>query len=88
MPRNETSLSLLVVDVDDFKSINDGHGHQAGDEAIKAVASLLAGSVRETDLAVRLGGEEFVVLLPGARVRNAKATAEKLRLAIEELGDP
>jgi diguanylate cyclase (GGDEF)-like protein len=83
--RNETSLSLLVVDVDDFKSINDGHGHQAGDEAIKAVASLLAGSVRETDLAVRLGGEEFVVLLPGARIRNATATAEKLRLAIEEL---
>ena len=83
--RNETSLSLLVVDVDDFKAINDGHGHQAGDEAIKAVASLLAASVRETDLAVRLGGEEFVVLLPGARLKNAKATAEKLRLAIEEL---
>ena len=85
--RDEPVLSL-VVDVDDFKAINDGHGHQAGDEAIKAVASLLAGSVRETDLAVRLGGEEFVVLLPGARLKNAKATAEKLRLAIEELGDP
>jgi len=83
--RNETSLSFVVIDVDDFKSINDGHGHQAGDEAIKAVAQLLAESVRETDLAVRLGGEEFVVLLPGARLRNAKATAEKLRLALEEL---
>ncbi len=82
--RTETSLSLVVVDVDDFKSINDGYGHQGGDEAIKAVASLLAGAVRETDLAVRLGGEEFVVLLPGARLKNAKATAEKLRAAIEE----
>ena len=83
--RNETSLSFLVVDVDDFKSINDGHGHQAGDEAIKAVASLLAGSVRETIWRCRFGGEEFVVLLPGARMKNAKATAEKLRLAIEAL---
>ena len=83
--RNETSLSFLIADVDDFKSINDGHGHQAGDEVIKAVATVLGESVRETDLAVRLGGEEFVVLLPGARLRNARTTAEKLRRAIEAL---
>jgi diguanylate cyclase (GGDEF)-like protein len=86
--RNGTSLSFVIADVDDFKVINDGFGHQTGDEVIKAVASVLAGSVRETDLPVRFGGEEFVIVLPGARLANARRSAETIRQAIEELEIP
>ena len=83
--RNGTSLSFVIADIDDFKLVNDGFGHQAGDEVIKAVASVLAGSVRETDLPARFGGEEFVIVLPGARLANARRTAEAIRTAIAEL---
>ena len=83
--RNGTSLSFVIADIDDFKLVNDGFGHQTGDAVIKAVASLLAGSVRETDLPVRFGGEEFVIVLPGARLANARRTAEAIRTAIAEL---
>ncbi len=83
--RNGTSLSFVIADIDDFKLVNDGFGHQAGDEVIKAVASVLAGSVRETDLPARFGGEEFVIVLPGARLANARRTADAIRMAIAEL---
>ena len=86
--RNGTSLSFVIADIDDFKPINDGFGHQLGDDVIKAVASALAGSVRETDLAVRFGGEEFVLVLPGARLANARRTADAIRTAIAELEVP
>ncbi len=86
--RNATSLSFVICDIDDFKVINDGHGHQIGDEVIKAVASVLAGSVRETDLPVRFGGEEFVIVLPGARLANSRRTADAIRKAVEELEIP
>jgi diguanylate cyclase (GGDEF)-like protein len=78
----------VIADIDDFKLINDGFGHQAGDEVIKAVASVLTGSGRETDLAVRFGGEEFVIVLPGARLANARRAAETIRTAIAELEIP
>ena len=86
--RNGTSLSFVIADIDDFKPINDGFGHQLGDDVIKAVASVLAGSVRETDLAVRFGGEEFVIVLPGARLMHARRAAEAMRTAIAELEVP
>ena len=86
--RNGTSLSFVIADIDDFKPINDGFGHQQGDDVIKAVASVLAGSVRETDLAVRFGGEEFVIVLPGARLVHARRAAEAMRTAIAELEIP
>ena len=86
--RNGTSLSFVIADIDDFKPINDGFGHQLGDDVIKAVASALAGSVRETDLAVRFGGEEFVIVLPGARLANARRTADAIRTAIAQLEVP
>jgi diguanylate cyclase (GGDEF)-like protein len=86
--RNGTGLAFVIADIDDFKPINDGLGHQMGDDVIKAVASVLAGSVRETDLAVRFGGEEFVLVLPGARLANARRTAEAIRTAIAELEVP
>lgn len=84
--RNGTSVSFVIADIDDFKEINDGHGHQAGDAVLKAVAGVLAGSLRETDLAVRFGGEEFVLVLSGARLANASRAADTIRRAIEELG--
>jgi diguanylate cyclase (GGDEF)-like protein len=72
-------LSLLVVDVDHFKSINDRFGHAAGDAVLTALAATLSDAVREGDTAVRLGGEEFVLVLPGAGREQAIDRAERLR---------
>ena len=81
--RNGTSVSFVIADVDDFKDINDGHGHQTGDAVLTAVAAVFSGSVRESDLPVRFGGEEFVVVLPGARLANASKAADTIRRAVE-----
>ncbi|MBI4432165.1 MAG: sensor domain-containing diguanylate cyclase [Candidatus Omnitrophica bacterium] len=75
MRHHQTSFSLLMMDIDFFKKINDEYGHSAGDLVLKNVASLIRQSVGPADLAARYGGEEFVVLLPG------KAGAEALELA-------
>jgi diguanylate cyclase (GGDEF)-like protein len=74
--------ALLMVDVDHFKKINDTHGHGVGDDVLKAVARMLTGDVRLADSVFRLGGEEFGVLLYGAEAENARATAERLRMAL------
>jgi diguanylate cyclase (GGDEF)-like protein len=76
------ALSLLLIDVDHFKQFNDRHGHVAGDHALRAVASCLRAALRPTDLLARHGGEEFVVLLPGATLPHAYEIAERLRLAV------
>ncbi|MGY1700321.1 diguanylate cyclase [Geodermatophilus sp. SYSU D00766] len=75
-------LSVLLVDVDHFKSVNDRLGHAAGDRVLTAVARTLAGAVREGDTAARLGGEEFVLVLPGAGREQALERAEQVRRAI------
>ncbi len=77
-------LALLMVDLDFFKHINDQHGHPAGDEVLRQVATLLSAGVRSTDLVARLGGEEFIVLLPHTSLENALAVAEKLRKTLRE----
>ncbi len=74
--------SLLLLDIDHFKAINDSYGHQAGDEALRAVAQTIAGMVRHTDLAARYGGEEFAVLLPATNRAGAMSLAEALRAGI------
>jgi diguanylate cyclase len=76
-------LSLLVVDVDHFKQVNDRFGHAAGDRALKALAERLAGNVREADFLARYGGEEFVVLMPKTDRTAAATAAEKLRALVE-----
>jgi diguanylate cyclase (GGDEF)-like protein len=82
---NGTSVSFVIADIDNFKAVNDGHGHQTGDHIIRAVAQALAGSVRELDLAARYGGEEFAVVLPGSRLADARRAAERMRRAVSEI---
>jgi diguanylate cyclase (GGDEF)-like protein len=82
--RNESSpVAAVMVDVDHFKRINDAHGHAAGDEVLKQVAQLLRKGIRETDIPVRFGGEEFVLFLVGASAFGAQDCAERIRSAIE-----
>ena len=75
--------SLLLLDVDRFKPLNDTAGHAAGDRVLKAIVTLVDRRLRQVDALFRLGGDEFVVLLSGARVSDARAVAEELRVATE-----
>jgi len=75
-------LSLLTLDIDFFKSVNDTYGHDAGDRVLQEVAGRIRGSVRSVDLACRTGGEEFVVVLPGADLAIAEKVGERIRKAI------
>ena len=82
--RYDTALALLLFDVDHFKRYNDNHGHQAGDEALRAVGRVVSTIIRGSDVACRYGGEEFAVILPNAGVDQAAVVADKLRRAIED----
>lgn len=75
--------SLLVIDIDHFKSVNDTYGHLFGDKVIKVVATVLKKYTQGKDLAVRFGGEEFVVLLPDTNIDGGRVVAEKIRRVIE-----
>lgn len=82
--RYESSVSVLMVDIDHFKRVNDAHGHQAGDVILRDVARLLVGGLRSVDIVGRYGGEEFVAVLPQTGYEEARATAERLRRRIYE----
>jgi diguanylate cyclase (GGDEF)-like protein len=86
--RQASPLSAVMLDLDHFKSINDTHGHQTGDETLAAVGHLLRRVVRASDLAGRWGGEEFVLLLPDTDATGAAVLAEKVRAAVAELVVP
>ena len=87
--RARKPLSLLVIDIDHFKPFNDRHGHLAGDACLVRVATAMQHVLREEiDLLVRLGGEEFVALLPESGPQEAVAVAERVRAAVESLGMP
>jgi diguanylate cyclase len=79
-------LSMLVWDVDDFKSINDRFGHQAGDKALRVIAQSLRTRLRETDFIARFGGEEFVCLLCGSSGKEALKVADEMRKSVEDNG--
>jgi diguanylate cyclase (GGDEF)-like protein len=77
--RTQQQLGLLIIDIDNFKAINDAYGHPAGDEVLKQLAFKMTASLRPYDTLGRLGGEEFMVLLPNCALTEAAAVAERLR---------
>lgn len=81
--RSGSPLAIVLSDLDDFKQVNDKYGHEAGDRALRAFADIMRGVVRDVDLPVRLGGEEFAVLLPDTDLAGAVNLAERIRTALE-----
>lgn len=81
--RQRLPMSIVMLDVDHFKAFNDDFGHAAGDETLREVADLIQGCARDHDVAARFGGEEFVIMLPGAGRRGAANLAERLRRRVE-----
>ncbi len=84
MSHAPTSFSVIQVDLDHFKAINDRFGHQAGDRVLSHAAGLISSSLRAQDIAGRVGGEEFCVILPGANLTQAAEVAERIRLKLNE----
>jgi len=82
--RYENDLSFIILDIDHFKSINDTHGHQAGDEVLKKTAEMVKSNLRTSDCICRYGGEEFCMLLPQTNLDRAIIIAEKLRRTVSE----
>jgi len=80
----DTDVSVVMFDVDWFKSVNDTHGHQRGDQVLKALADTMRSTLRSADLLYRIGGEEFLVVLPAHDLRAATAVAERLRRTVAE----
>ena len=84
--RSERGFCVLMIDVDGLKAVNDGAGHLRGDEVLRALGTVINGSIRTVDSAYRYGGDEFVVLLPETEIVGAFVVAEKIRLGAEEVG--
>lgn len=82
--RYNLELSILMLDIDKFKNINDNYGHQKGDYVIKTVAKILKETVRETDICGRYGGEEFLVILSNTAINDAKIISERIRKNIQK----
>lgn len=82
--RRRLPLTLLSIDLDYFKSINDRYGHAVGDQVLAHVATLIQGALRESDCVARFGGEEFVVLMPDMPAHNALGVAERIRALLRE----
>lgn len=83
--RAQQALSLVMLDIDHFKQINDEHGHSVGDEVLVAISQVLQNGLRQGDVVGRWGGEEFMALLPGSHAEGANISAERLRLAVSQL---
>jgi diguanylate cyclase (GGDEF)-like protein len=86
--RKKDILSLVLLDIDHFKKVNDTYGHQEGDNVLVAVAKLVKSMVRRYDIAARYGGEEFVVVLPETSLQNAVQFAERCRTGVQEISFP
>ncbi len=83
--RYSFDLSCILIDVDDFKNINDLYGHQVGDFTLKTISDMIQETIREVDICGRYGGEEFLIVLPNTRVYDAAVVAEKIRKKIAQL---
>jgi two-component system cell cycle response regulator len=79
------NLSVIMVDIDHFKKVNDDYGHQAGDAVLKEVSRRLELGIRTSDMSSRFGGEEFVIVLPETNGESAGYVAERLRMIIEDV---
>ena len=82
--RYQKVFSLIMIDIDHFKNINDTYGHSTGDLVLSSIASIMKNNIRKSDSVGRYGGEEFIVLLPETQKENAAVAAEKLRKKISE----
>jgi diguanylate cyclase (GGDEF)-like protein len=82
--RFKHTMSLIMLDIDDFKAFNDSYGHVRGDDVLKAVSGIIRFNLREMDIAARYGGEEFVVVLPETEPDGAMAVAERIREGVAE----
>ena len=82
--RKEKPLSLAMVDVDDFKRINDIHGHQSGDKVLSEIGGIINHGIRDMDIAARYGGEELVILMPDTNIETAYDVADRIRGDIEK----
>ena len=81
--RESTPLSLLMIDIDHFKTFNDNHGHMTGDLVLRKIAHILRSSCRTEDIVARYGGEEFAIILPDTNSQEAQLVAERIRTAVE-----
>ncbi|MTV36449.1 diguanylate cyclase [Duganella radicis] len=86
--RQQQPLSLLMVDVDNFKQYNDAYGHLGGDECLQRIATAVSSEMRANDLVARYGGEEFAVILPNQSLKGAAIVAERIRCRVEQLHLP
>lgn len=82
--RYDSTLALLMIDLDHFKRVNDTYGHLVGDDVLRDVAKLLVDTIRVSDIVARYGGEEFLVLLPETDDAGAESFADRIRAAVEE----
>ncbi|WP_019636078.1 sensor domain-containing diguanylate cyclase [Paenibacillus fonticola] len=86
--KKDANGSLIVVDIDQFKGVNDTYGHQTGDQILKQVCSIITSTIRKTDIAARWGGEELALYLPGASIEHGRQIAEMIRLRVEQETKP
>ena len=77
--RNQSPISVMMLDIDNFKHYNDTFGHQQGDEALRAVTRVIQRHTRKVDFAARYGGEEFIIVLPDTKIKGAVEVAERIR---------
>lgn len=82
--REQTELSLIMIDIDNFKNVNDTYGHPVGDKVIISIASILKAQTRMSDIVCRFGGEEYIILLPNMDVLNTEKMAHSIRKLIED----
>ncbi len=82
--RGRQSLSILIIDIDHFKKINDSYGHMKGDELLIRLAKLVQQQIRKSDIAARFGGEEFIILLPETTIQKSKRLLTRLKNSIHK----